>query len=436
MLADENRINIRLHRAAARPDPRSLRRRARRRTARPIASSWSPSRPATSPRRSTRSATLVPLSEADRRRVLRDVRRKHSFVPVVIRENLSWDEMARIEVNTLELPGVSIEQGLTRNYPFGDDRLACRRLCRRGVGAGSDGDDPLLELPDFRIGKSGVEKAVRSRAARHRRHQPGRGQRLWPGGARAGARRRHGRAGHRRSASTWRCRISPRSAAPREESAACVLLDAWTGEVLAMVSSPGYDPARSPPASRRRMWQELIDRSAATRCPTRRSAGTYAPGSTFKPMVALAALEAGVITPETRVQLPRLFRARQRRRSIAGSMAGTARCAARRDQEFLRRLLLSRRRAASASTASRRWRNRFGFGVALGIDMPGETAGPDPDPRLEAGDHRRRLAAGRDDQLPASARASSRRRRCSSRSMVARLVTGRAVVPRLVREQG
>ena len=40
-------------------------------------------------------------------------------MPVVIRENLSWDEMARIEVNTLELPGVSIEQGLTRYYPFG-----------------------------------------------------------------------------------------------------------------------------------------------------------------------------------------------------------------------------------------------------------------------------------------------------------------------------
>ena len=53
-------------------------------------------------------ATLIPVSEADRHRVLRDIKRKHSFVPVAIRENLSWDEMARIEVNTLELPGVSI----------------------------------------------------------------------------------------------------------------------------------------------------------------------------------------------------------------------------------------------------------------------------------------------------------------------------------------
>src|SRR5580704_9730695 len=64
--------------------------------------------------------TLIPLSETDQRRVLRDIRRKHSFVPVMIRENVSWEEMARIEVNTLELPGVSIEQALTRYYPFGE----------------------------------------------------------------------------------------------------------------------------------------------------------------------------------------------------------------------------------------------------------------------------------------------------------------------------
>ena len=65
-----------------------------------------------------RSATLIPVTDVDRHRVLRDVKSKLSFVPVVLREDLSWDEMARIEVNTLELPGVSIEQALTRYYPF------------------------------------------------------------------------------------------------------------------------------------------------------------------------------------------------------------------------------------------------------------------------------------------------------------------------------
>ena len=53
-------------------------------------------------------AGLIEIAEADRRRVLRDIRRKHPFVPVVVRGNLSWDEMARIEVAIPELPGVAI----------------------------------------------------------------------------------------------------------------------------------------------------------------------------------------------------------------------------------------------------------------------------------------------------------------------------------------
>src|SRR5579859_3045293 len=57
-------------------------------------------------------AVLIPVSDSDRRRVLREIKRKHSFVPIAIRENLSWDDMARIEVNTPDLVGVSIEQGL------------------------------------------------------------------------------------------------------------------------------------------------------------------------------------------------------------------------------------------------------------------------------------------------------------------------------------
>src|SRR5215831_2173985 len=103
-------------------------------------------------------ASLIEIGEADRRRVLRDVRRKHSFVPVVVRANLAWDDMARVEVAIPELPGVAIEQGLTRFYPLGPSAAHVVGY----VAAVSETDltgDPLLELPDFRIGKNGVEKS-------------------------------------------------------------------------------------------------------------------------------------------------------------------------------------------------------------------------------------------------------------------------------------
>src|SRR5689334_3325908 len=100
---------------------------------------------------------IITLSDTDRRRVMRDIKRKHPFVPVVVRANLSWDEVARVEINVLELPGVTIEEGLTRHYPFGETASHILGY----VAAVSEKEltgDPLLELPDFRIGKNGVEK--------------------------------------------------------------------------------------------------------------------------------------------------------------------------------------------------------------------------------------------------------------------------------------
>src|SRR5258708_3404526 len=96
---------------------------------------------------------LITLTEADRRRVMRDIKRKHSFVPIVVRANLGWDDVARIEVNVPELPGVMIEEGQNRTYPFGDTASHVLGY----VAAVSEKEltgDPLLELPDFRIGKS------------------------------------------------------------------------------------------------------------------------------------------------------------------------------------------------------------------------------------------------------------------------------------------
>ena len=103
---------------------------------------------------------LIPVSDADRRRVMREVSRKHSFVPVVVHEDLTWEQISRIEVSTPELPGVSVEQTQQRSYPF----QATLSHVVGYVAAVSEAElgaatDPVLELPDFRTGKSGVEKA-------------------------------------------------------------------------------------------------------------------------------------------------------------------------------------------------------------------------------------------------------------------------------------
>ena len=63
---------------------------------------------------------IVSLDDRERARIMRDVRRHRRFIPVLVRDFLDWDDMARIEVNATELPGVMIDVGTTRVYPFSD----------------------------------------------------------------------------------------------------------------------------------------------------------------------------------------------------------------------------------------------------------------------------------------------------------------------------
>lgn len=100
---------------------------------------------------------IIHVSDHDRQRILREVKRHRKFVPVAVRENLSWDEMAKIQVNAPDLPGVVIDEGLTRYYPYREHGAHVLGY----VSSVSEKDltgDPLLELPGFRIGKAGVER--------------------------------------------------------------------------------------------------------------------------------------------------------------------------------------------------------------------------------------------------------------------------------------
>jgi len=61
---------------------------------------------------------IVPLTENEKNRIKKELRRSRSFVPVKIKENLSWQDMSRIQINTPDMPGIIIDEGLTRYYPY------------------------------------------------------------------------------------------------------------------------------------------------------------------------------------------------------------------------------------------------------------------------------------------------------------------------------
>lgn len=242
-------------------------------------------------------STIITLTEHDRARVAKETKRRRSFMPITVRENLSWEEVARIEVNAPDLPGVLIDVGQSRYYPL--QSLGAHILGY--VSAVSENDltgDPLEELPGFRIGKGGVEKiydmALRGRGGTSSMEVNAVGRVIRE------LERNEGEPGVD-LALTLDMRLQEYAAQRLgEESAACVVMDIHTGEVLVMASTPSYDPNSFNRGLTPDEWKDL---STNPRSPLQNKAlsGTFAPGSTFKMLTAMAALEAGAMTPDQRV---------------------------------------------------------------------------------------------------------------------------------------
>ncbi|MBL4907585.1 MAG: penicillin-binding protein 2 [Sneathiella sp.] len=247
-----------------------------------------------------RLSDLVPVAEADRARVLKETKRKRGFVPIPVMENLTWAEFATINVHVPELPGIQLDVGETRYYPFGP--LFAHTVGY--VGAVSEKDlqnqepDPLLELPGFRIGKNGIEKfydrSLRGTAGTSRVEANAYGRVIRE------LSRQEGRPGNDlvltidaelQKFATTRMGV---------ESAAATILDIHTGDILAMVSVPSFDPNSFTTGISTKEWRGLQGNPKHP-LSNKAVAGQYPPGSTFKMMVALAALEAGVISSEYQV---------------------------------------------------------------------------------------------------------------------------------------
>ena len=293
MLAEDNRINIQL---LAPPRGRILDR-----FGQPLALNKQQFRVLVVPEQALRVgdtldtlAKLVDLSEHERDRIKKEVGRKRGFVPITIKENLSWDEMARVQVNAPDLPGIIIDEGLTRLYPYGE---AAAHLLGYVSSVNEDelNGDPLLQLPGFRIGKDGVEKVydlqLRGKGGTSQVEVNAYGRAIRE------LERQEGEAG-----SDVVLTIDERIqefAGKRlgEESASVAVMDVHTGDLIALVSNPSFDANAFSRGLTTDEWKQLSTNDYKPLI-NKVLSGQYAPGSTFKPVVALAALEHGVISPE------------------------------------------------------------------------------------------------------------------------------------------
>jgi len=242
-------------------------------------------------------AELIPITPQRHRQLLREITESQKFVPVSLADDLTWDEFARVNVRTPELVGLQADMGDSRVYPFAGAFAHVvgyvSRVSDSDLAKIKGPPDPLLLNPGFRIGKQGVEKALDLDL----RGKPG-GQKVEVDSK--GRVVREDPTGDLKAIPgkdvvlTLDADIQNRALEVfGEESGAAVMMDCRTGDILCMMSAPAFDANKFVKGISAADYRALADYD---RKPLFNKAltATYPPGSTFKTMVALAALEAGV----------------------------------------------------------------------------------------------------------------------------------------------
>lgn len=240
---------------------------------------------------------LVYLSPDDIKRIKAEAKRSAPFLPVTVLNRVSWDDISRVAVNSPALPGIATEVGLSRQYPLEKNfahvvgyvgPVSERDLQR------SEDPDPLLRIPRFQIGKVGVEAkyetTLRGRAGAKRVEVNALGRVMRE------LDRREGTAGANLQLTVDAKLQAYTTARLGTESASVVVMDCTTGDILSIASVPGYDPNKFVRGISFKDYGELRDNDHRPLA-SKTVQDAYPPGSTFKMVTVLAALEAGLITP-------------------------------------------------------------------------------------------------------------------------------------------
>ncbi len=251
-----------------------------------------------------RLADLINLTPEQIENALAEPKRSERFLPVTIAEDVSWEVVSAVSVNAPALPGITPEVGSTRVYPRGSDFA---HVVGR-VGSVSEKDlealedpDAVLRIPRFQIGKINVEareEALLRGVAGTKQVEVNATGRVM-----RELERREGTAGADIQLTVDAKLQNYIQARLSGESAAVVVMDCEKGDILANSSAPSYDPNLFIGGILSKDYDPLlVDKYRPLVNKTVQ--GAYLPGSTFKMMTAMAAIEAGIIGPDETVYCP------------------------------------------------------------------------------------------------------------------------------------
>ncbi len=240
----------------------------------------------------------IPLRQEDLEAIAKRAKKQSRNTPITVASDLTFEQVAEISLLAPYLPGIRTEVAWKRKYRQG---AAVGHVVgyvgsveRIGVN-----DDQLMRMPGMRVGKSGVEAGMeailRGQGGTQKIEVDARGRMM-----------RNLEMHDPKPGSDITLTIDTAlqrrvlERLQQERRASCVVIELKAGEVVAMASTPGYDPSEVADGITDEMWQRMttaddkpmLDRAAA---------GQYPPGSTFKMVTALAALHAGLVDVNERI---------------------------------------------------------------------------------------------------------------------------------------
>jgi penicillin-binding protein 2 len=241
-------------------------------------------------------ASFVPLDDKRQERLARDIAAAPKRAPVEVMEDMTWEQFSAINLRGPELSGVTADMGEVRVYPHGGAFAHVvgyvAKVNKDDITPEGPNSEPIMLNPGFRIGKQGVEKAFdldlrgKPGARKVEVDANGREVRQDPDGDIPAVPGKEIKL-------TLDADIQLRAEQVfGEESGAAVMMDCRTGDIMCMFSGPSFDSnrfVRGLTGAEYRALAEYDHKPLFNKALT----ATYPPGSTFKTMVALAALEAG-----------------------------------------------------------------------------------------------------------------------------------------------
>ena len=323
---------------------------------------------------------LLPITLQEVNKYKKKIRVNSRFLPVVLRKNLTEKEIAIFSANRARFPGFKVSVRMQRNYPLGS--LASHllgyvgRIDKRDLKKFNE-SEKINYTGTTHIGKSGIEKQYESRL--------------------------HGQAGYELTEvdAHGKPQLKLDEKAPitgedlflsidielqlkaeellKEHNGAAVAIDPRNGEILAMASMPAYDPnlfVNGISYANYNALRDNIDRPLFNRA----LQGAYPPGSTIKPMAAIAGLNSGVVTPRSSIYGKGFYQIPGNKRKFrCWKKAGHSHISLNRaiyqscdvyfyDLAF--RMGIERYSKAMA---------KFGFGIRTGVDLPHESRALMPD---------------------------------------------------------